>query len=48
MRDQSLVRKAARLARSVLGQKNFYRVARLLMYEAQFDVLNVSTTNGEQ
>ena len=47
MRDQSLVRKVAHLVRFVVGQKNFYRCARLLMYEAQFDVLNDSTTNGE-
>jgi FkbM family methyltransferase len=48
MQDQAPVRKAARLLRSVVGQRNFYRVARLLMFEAQFDVLNYSTTNGEQ
>lgn len=48
MQNNSLVRKAARAARSLMGQKQFYRAARLLMYEAMFDVLNDPETNGEK
>lgn len=47
MGPQSLVRRFVRLIRSVAGQKSFYRAVKLLMYEAQFDVLNQPTTNGE-
>jgi FkbM family methyltransferase len=47
MGPQSLVRRTARVVRSTVGQWNFYRAVRLLMYEAQFDVLNEPATNGE-
>ncbi len=47
MGPQSLIRKSARLIRTVVGQREFYRAARLLMFESQFDVLNEPGTNGE-
>jgi len=47
MRSDSPVRKAVRIVRSWMGQRNFYRAIRLLMYEARFDVLNEPATNGE-
>ena len=48
MQAKSFSRRAVRWIRSVVGQKNFYRAARLLMYEARFDVANDLETNGER
>ncbi len=48
MGPQSLARKSSRILRSIVGQRQFYRAARLLMFEAQFDVLNEPDTNGER
>jgi len=47
MHPQSAVRKAVRFIRLLAGQRNFYRAARLLMYEARFDVPNDPASNGE-
>jgi FkbM family methyltransferase len=47
MKKNSLARKIVRTIRSVVGQKQFYRAVRLLMYEARFDVLNDPASNGE-
>lgn len=47
MHPQSGLRRAVRLMRSLAGQRNFYRAARLLMYEACFDTLNDPAFNGE-
>ncbi len=47
MQGNSGFRRVIRLIRNVVGQKQFYRAARLLMYEAQFDVLNDPADNGE-
>jgi FkbM family methyltransferase len=48
MGPQSFVRKSLRILRSIVGQRQFYRAARLLMFEAQFDVLNQPDSNGER
>jgi FkbM family methyltransferase len=47
MRSNSPVRKVARVFRSLVGQRYFYRTIRFLMHEARFDVLNEPATNGE-
>jgi hypothetical protein len=47
MGPQSFVRRFVCLIRSVAGQRSFYRAVKLLMYEAQFYVLNQPATNGE-
>src|ERR1700684_3733568 len=47
MQGNSIIRKVLRVLRAVVGQKSFYRISRLLMYEARFDVMNDPANNGE-